>query len=48
MKRNPKCNYMQPMWQFTALHKWSLQLELMKEAICKTIQVQMIVNLQVL
>lgn len=46
MKRRAKCNYTRCAWHLTTLHKWSLQLELMKEAICKTIQVQMMVNLQ--
>jgi len=45
MKRHAKCNYTRCAWHLTTLYKWSLQLELMKEAICKTIQVQMMVNL---
>lgn len=48
MKRHTKCNYTQCAWHLAPLHKWSLQLGLMKEAICKTIQIQMTVNCQLL
>lgn len=48
MKRHTKCNYTHCAWHLAPLHKWSLQLGLMKEAICKTIQIQMTVNFQLL
>lgn len=47
-KRHTKCNYTHCAWHLAPLHKWSLQLGLMKEAICKTIQIQMTVNFQLL
>lgn len=48
MKHHTKCNYTHYAWHLAPLHKWSLQLGLMKEAICKTIQIQMTVNFQLL
>lgn len=47
MKHHAKCNYTHCAWHLAPLHKWSLQLGLMKEVICKTIQKQMTLNFSV-